>query len=280
MNFVYQAKVVGLSFHKVKNAVELGDYVILVADTDNEFDKDTIAVFNVEREQIGVIANSDKTLSINNRKNGNISATELQGELDFTNREYYAEAVRVYKSCIYLEVNEGKWSYLNPISDVSEPVFVKASDLVKTDVESTDETNEITSLKAEVESLKAIVNDLQQIVIDLKLIATGEVNSSPKSSSERVMYSFVGLSHFDGQNHLDGELSIQEEPIFEGAKGTAVYLKSEDYRIGVSPSAKKKQYCEDHKIPYMANKNLKGKSFGGDIKIEELVFDEYAVVSM
>lgn len=279
MDFIYQAKVVGLSFHKVQNVVEQGDYVILVAE-DNEHDPSAIAVYNAERELLGYIANSDKTLSVQNRKNGNISATELKENLDFTNREYYAEAVRVYKSCIYLEINEGKWSYINPIEDVPEPVFVKASDLVKTDVESTDETNEITTLKAEVESLKVIVKDLQQIILDLKSIATVEVNTSPKSSSERIKYSFVGLSHFDGQDHLGGELTIVEEPIFEGAKGTAVYLKSEDHRIGVSPSAKKKQYCEDHNIPYCENKSLKGKVFGGDIRIEKMVPDEYIVVSV
>ena len=93
MNFVYQAKVVGLNFHKVQNAVEHGDYVILKADESNEFDSDAIAVFNAERELIGHIANSDKTLSVNNRKNGNISATELKGELNFDNIDNYQKAI-------------------------------------------------------------------------------------------------------------------------------------------------------------------------------------------
>ena len=280
MNFVYQCKVVGLSFHKTENAVEQGDYVILVADTENPIDSDAIAVYNGDKELVGFIANSERTLSPNNRKNGNISATELKGNLDFTNREYYAEAVKVYNSCIYLEINEGKWSYINSKDEVSEPAFVKAIDLVEPEVEVTDEPTEIATLKAEVETLKAIVADLQQIVLDLKSIATGEANPSPKSSSDKVMYSFVGLSHFEGQNHLDGNLTIVEEPIFEGAKGTAVYLKSKEHRIGVSPSAKKKQYCEDHNIPYSENKSLKGKVFSGDIKIEEMVPDEYIVVSV
>ena len=280
MNFVYQCKVVGLTYHKVQNAVEQGDYVILVANTENPVDSDCIEVYNAERELVGYIANSDKTLSQNNRKNGNISASELKENLDFTNREYYGETIKVFSSCIYLEVNEGKWSYINSKDEVPEPTFVKAIDLVEPKVEVTDEANEITTLKVEVETLKAIVSDLQQIVIDLKSLATGEVNSSPKSSSDRVMYSFVGLSHFEGQSHIGGELTIVEEPIFEGAKGTAVYLKSEDYRIGVSPSAKKKQYCEDHNIPYSENKSLKGKVIGGDIKIEKMVPDEYIVVSV
>lgn len=267
MNFVYQAKVVGLSFHKVENAVEQGDYVILVADTDNEFDKDAIAVYNAERELVGHIANSDKTLSINNRKNGNISATELKGELNFDNIEYYAEAVRVYSSCIYLEINEGKWSYINKQISSDNDV---------------DETSEIEDLKLEIESLKVLVTNLQDQVASLKTLVTvsGDENALPKTSDGKVLYSVVGLSHFDGQDHLGYDLSIVEEPIFEGAKGTALYLKSGDYRVGVFPSVKKKQYCLDHNIPYCDSKTLKGKIFDGNVNIEEIVYGEYAVVSV
>lgn len=267
MNFVYQAKVVGLNFHKVQNAVEEGNYVILVADTDNGFDKDAIAVYNAERELVGHIANSDKTLSINNRKNGNISATELKGELSFDGIEYYAEVVRVYSSCIYLEINEGKWSYINKPNSSDNDV---------------DESGEIEALKSEVESLKALVVDLQDQVASLKTMITvgSEDNSSPTTTDGRVLYSVVGLSHFDGQDHLGYELSIEEEPIFEGAKGTALYLKSGDYRVGVFPSVKKKQYCLDHNIPYCDSKTLKGKTFDGNVIIEEIVYGEYAVVSV
>ena len=257
MNFVYQAKVVGLNFHKVQNAVEQGDYVILVADTENEFDKDAIAVYNGERELVGYIANSEKTLSPNNRKNGNISATELKGNLDFSNREYYAEAIKVYNSCIYLEINEGKWSYIIDYEEESE----------------------IDSLKSEIESLKAIVSDLQKQVNELKKVDDGD-NSSLTTSKNKVLYSVVGLSHFDGQDHLGYELSIEEEPIFEGAKGTALYLKSGEHRVGVFPSVKKKQYCLDHNIPYCDSKTLKGKTFEGNVIIEEIVYGEYAVVSI
>lgn len=267
MNFVYQAKVVGLNFHKVQNAVEHGDYVILKADESNEFDSDAIAVFNAERELIGHIANSDKTLSINNRKNGNISATELKGELSFDGIEYYAEVVRVYSSCIYLEINEGKWSYINKAISSDNDV---------------DEHSEIEALKSEVKSLKALVVDLQDQVASLKTVITvgSEDNSSPTTTDGRVLYSVVGLSHFEGQDHLGYELSIEEEPIFEGAKGTALYLKSGEYRVGVFPSQKKKQYCLDHNIPYCDSKTLKGKTFEGNVIIEEIVYGEYAVVSI
>ncbi len=274
MNFVYQAKVVGLNFHKVQNAVEQGDYVILVADTENPVDSDAIAVYNGERELVGYIANSDKTLSPNNRRNGNISATELKGNLDFSNREYYGEIIRVYKSCIYLEVNEGKWSYIQPVEDVSTVTFSNTVDI--------DEPSEIEALKSEVESLKGAVADLQEQIDSLKTLVTvgSEDNSSPSTSDGRVLYSVVGLSHFDGQDHLGYELSIEEEPIFEGAKGTALYLKSGDYRVGVFPSIKKKQYCMDHNIPYCDSKTLKGKTFDGNVIIEEIVYGEYAVVSI
>lgn len=286
MNFVFQAKVVGMTFHKVENTVEQGDYVILKADESNEFDSDAIAVFNAEGELIGHIANSDKTLSVNNRKNGNISATELKGELNFDNREYYGEVVRAYSSCIYLEINEGKWSYIN--KPVPELTFKKAIDLQELDVvevpahkvDVIESVGKDVSLMSEIIELKSMVADLLAEVKTLKTAIDEGDNSPSKSSSERTFYSFVGLSHFDGQDHIGGELTIVEEPIFEGAKGTAVYLKSEDYRIGVSPSAKKKQYCEDHNIPYCENKSLKGKVFGGDIKIEEMVPDEYIVVSV
>lgn len=274
MNFVYQAKVVGLNFHKVQNAVEQGDYVILVADTENPVDSDAIAVYNGERELVGYIANSDKTLSPNNRRNGNISATELKGNLDFSNREYYGEIIRVYKSCIYLEVNEGKWSYIQPVEDVSTVTFSNTVDI--------DEPSEIEALKSEVESLKGAVADLQEQIDSLKTLVTvgSEDNSSPSTSDGRVLYSVVGLSHFDGQDHLGYELSIEEEPIFEGAKGTALYLKSGDYRVGVFLSIKKKQYCMDHNIPYCDSKTLKGKTFDGNVIIEEIVYGEYAVVSI
>lgn len=282
---VFKSKVVGLNFHKVENPVESGDYVILAAE-DNEHDSDAIGVYNAERELIGHIANSDKTLSINNRKNGNISATELKGELSFDGIEYYAEVVRVYSSCIYLEINEGKWSYIN--KPVPELTFKKAIDLQELDVvevpahkiDVIESVGKDVSLMSEIIELKSMVADLLAEVKTLKTAIDEGDNSPSKSSSERTFYSFVGLSHFDGQDHIGGELTIVEEPIFEGAKGTAVYLKSEDYRIGVSPSAKKKQYCEDHNIPYCENKSLKGKVFGGDIKIEEMVPDEYIVVSV
>ena len=90
----------------------------------------------------------------------------------------------------------------------------------------------------------------------------------------------VGLSHFDGQDYLGYELSIEEEPIFEGAKGTALYLKSGEHRVGVFPSVKKKEYCEEHGIPYVEGNSLKGKNFSGNVMIEEIVYNEYCVISI
>ena len=261
---ILKAKVVGLSFHKVQNAVEQGDYVILVADTENEFDKDAIPVYNAERELVGHIANSEKTLSPNNRKNGNISATELKEHLDFTNKEYYAQAINVYQSCIYLEINSGNWSLVsssdNPVAEISE----------------------IEALRSEINALKDLVHDLQDQVTSLKTIVAigGDENSLPKTSDGKTLYTFVGLSHYPGQDHLGYDLSIVEEPIFPNAKGTSLFLKSGDFRIGVAPSSKKKQYCLDNNIPYCDSKNLKGKSFIGNVVIEEIVYDEYAVVSI
>ena len=244
MNFVYQCKVVGLTYHKVQNAVEQGDYVILVADTENPVDSDCIEVYNAERELVGYVANSDKTLSQNNRKNGNISASELKGNLNFTDKEFYGEVIKAFSSCLYLEVNEGKWSYINrsvPTVAIADTVGISLKTIVTVGVEN---------------------------------------NSSPTTSNGRILYSVVGLSHFDGQDHLGYDLSIVEEPIFEGAKGTAFYLKSGEHRVGVFPSAKKKSYCEEHGIPYCESKQLKGKSFEGNVIIEEIVYNEYAVVSV
>lgn len=289
MNRVYQVKTVGLCFNNPSHKVEVGEYVILKADEHNEFDEDAIGVYNSDAELIGHVANSERTLSPNNRKNGNISATELKGNIDFTNREYYGEAIKVFSSCIYLKVNEGKWSYINKSADkVPELTFKRAIDLLEPEVVEVpaqkvnviEPIREEVKLAAEITELKSMVAELLAEVKALKTAINEGDNSPSTPSSDRVMYSFVGLSHFEGQNYLDGQLTIVEEPIFEGAKGTAVYLKSEDYRIGVSPSAKKKQYCEDHNIPYCENKSLKGKVFGGDIKIEEMVPDEYIVVSV
>ncbi|WP_296870355.1 HIRAN domain-containing protein [uncultured Methanobrevibacter sp.] len=280
----FKTKVVGLSFHDISSPVVESDYVILRADPTNEFDSNAICVLTGNQQIVGFVANSSKTLSDNNIANGNLSATELKEVLSFENREYYAKAINVHSSCIYLEINPENWSYINK----PNLEFVRASELVETEVvevpaHKVDIIEPIkvdTSLVAEIAELKLMVAELLAEVKALKTAIDEGDNSPSTPSSDRVMYSFVGLSHFEGQNYLDGQLTIVEEPIFEGAKGTAVYLKSEDYRIGVSPSAKKKQYCEDHNIPYCENKSLKGKVFGGDIKIEEMVPDEYIVVSV
>ena len=193
----------------------------------------------------------------------------IKGNLNFTDKEFYGEVIKAFSSCLYLEVNEGKWSYINrsvPTVAIADTVGI----------------SEVDVLKSEIDALKTMVSDLQDQVASLKTIVTVGVenNSSPTTSNGRILYSVVGLSHFDGQDHLGYDLSIVEEPIFEGAKGTAFYLKSGEHRVGVFPSAKKKSYCEEHGIPYCESKQLKGKSFEGNVIIEEIVYNEYAVVSV
>lgn len=271
MNRVYQVKVVGLSFNNPSHNVEAGEYVILKADENNQYDGDAVAVYNGERELLGHIANSDRTLSPNNRKNGNISASELKDNIDFTGKEFYGEVIKAFSSCLYLEVNEGKWSYLNR----SVPSVVAA------DNGDVDEACQIEVLQLEIENLKGMIGNLQDEINSLKvLVTTGGDNSPSTTSDGRSLYSVVGLSHFDGQDHLGYDLSIVEEPIYEGAKGTALYLKSGEHRVGVFPSSKKKAYCEEHGIPYCESKQLKGKSFDGNVIIEEIVYNEYAVISV
>lgn len=166
---ILKAKVVGLNFHKEAHVVESGDYVTLVAE-DNEHDPDAVAVYNGDNELIGYIANSNQTLSPGNKKNGTLSASELKDKLDFTDKEFYGEVDRALPNCLFIMINDGKWSYINKREeDVSNPEFVKASDLVESD--SAKASGEIAALKEEVETLKAIVLDLNEIVLDLKLIA-------------------------------------------------------------------------------------------------------------
>ena len=168
---ILKAKVVGLSFHRINTPVELEDYLIIREDSNNEFDSDAISILNKDQELVGNVANSSKTLSINNIKNGNLSATQLKSKLNFKNREYYGKAVRVYSSCIYIEINSENWSYLNkPVDDVPEPAFKKAIEIIETDATPIDD---VESLKEEIQHLKSIVSELHGIVVDLKSIVTG-----------------------------------------------------------------------------------------------------------
>lgn len=165
---ILKAKVVGMNFHKVETPVETGDYVILAAE-DNEHDPDAVAVYNGDKELIGYIANSDKTLSPNNRKNGNLDATELQKQIDFSNKEFYGEVDKAFSSCLFIKIDDGKWSYINkPVDDVPLE-FVTANELAE--IGTVESVTDVVELKAEVENLKAIVADLHEIVLDLKLIA-------------------------------------------------------------------------------------------------------------
>ncbi|WP_458453449.1 hypothetical protein [Methanobrevibacter sp.] len=277
----FKTKVVGLSFHDISSPVVESDYVILRADPTNEFDSDAICVWTGNQQIVGFVANSSKTLSDNNRANGNLSATELKEVLSFENREYYGKAINVHSSCIYLEINPEHWSYINKLN----LEFVRASELVETEVvevpaHKVDVIGENVSLKAEISELKSILIELLAEVRDLKTSIREGVNSPSKPSSDRMLLSVVGLSHFPGQDNLGDILTIAEEPIFEGAKGTALYLKSGDYRVGVFPSEKKKAYCEEHGIPYVEGNSLKGKTFNGNVMIEEIVYNEYCVISV
>lgn len=252
-----KVKIVGRKFNPIKQEVKSGDTVLLIADEDNKFDSDAIAAYTMGDEKIGHVANSETTISSNNRKNGIVSASELKTQIDFRSNKVFAVVDRAFPSCVYLNVT-GQEESIEPV-----------------------EYGEIQALRLEVDSLNTLVSNLQDEVNSLKVLLTvGEDNSSPTTSNGRVLYSVIGLSHFDGQDHLGYELSIEEEPIFENAKGTALYLKSGDYRVGVFPSVKKKDYCEEHGIPYVEGNSLKGKTFDGNVMIEKIVYNEYCVISI
>ena len=108
-----KCKVVGLSYHKVENPVTSGDTVYLIAESNNEFDNDAIKVYNEFDELLGHVANSNATLSPQNRANGNKSALELQFELNFENKKYCAEVNRAFSSCIYLEIDSNNYELIN-----------------------------------------------------------------------------------------------------------------------------------------------------------------------
>lgn len=110
-----KCKVVGLSYHKVDNPVISGDTVYLIAESNNEFDNDAIAVYNKENELLGFVA-SDKTLSPQNRRNGSKSNLELQFELNFENKKYNAVVDRAFSSCLYLEIDSDNWEYINEVT--------------------------------------------------------------------------------------------------------------------------------------------------------------------
>lgn len=98
-----KGKVVGLSFHKTNKAVNDGDILTIIAEPDNKFDKDALAVYNDDEELVGYIANSEKTLSKGNRAKGNLSASEMKMIYDFT-QSYKAVAIKAHKSCIFVAV--------------------------------------------------------------------------------------------------------------------------------------------------------------------------------
>ena len=148
-----KCKVVGLSYHKVDNPVTSGDTVYLIAESNNEFDNDAIAVYNKENELLGYVANSDKTLSRNNRlKGGNKSALELKFELDFENKRYNALVNRSFSSCIYLEIDSDNWDY---VDETIVDTDVSIINELKTQIDALIIDNEI--LKSRVDTLESLI---------------------------------------------------------------------------------------------------------------------------
>lgn len=143
-----KCKVVGLSYHKVDNPVTSGDTVYLIAESNNEFDNDAIAVYNEYDELLGYVANSNATLSPQNRANLNKSALELQFALDFS-KKYYAIVDRAFSSCIYLIIDSNKYEVINKNTDDSilEELKLKVEAL----------TIENTLLKSRVDKLESMI---------------------------------------------------------------------------------------------------------------------------
>lgn len=150
MKMELKTKVVGLSYNRVDNPVTSGDTVILVAESNNEFDNDAIAVYNEQYELLGYVANSDKTLSPQNRAKGNKSALELKFELDFENRKYGAVVDRAFRSCIYLEIDSNNYELIN--EDMADDSIINE---LKTKLDALAIENAL--LKSRVDKLESII---------------------------------------------------------------------------------------------------------------------------
>lgn len=257
-------KIVGLKYNKLSEPVKEQDTIVIMEDKENAVDSNAVKVSTLGGEIIGYVANSPQTLSKNNKINGCVSATELNFMVDLQNKKYYATVEKSIKSCIYAYVDEDKFDDLT-----------SENDKISIKLESLAIENELLGLK--VKELEKIVKTLETKILKL---GNKEPITSSTSDQERMLYAVVGLSHFTGQNHPEGKLSIVEEPIYPNAKGTALYLKVGDERLGVFPSERKREYCEEHKIPYYENQKLKKMNLSGEIRLEELVYDEYAIISI
>ena len=257
-------KIVGLKYNKLSEPVKEQDTIVIMEDKENAVDSNAVKVSTLGGEIIGYVANSPQTLSKNNKKNGCVSSTELNFMVDLQNKKYYATVEKSIKSCIYAYVDEDKFDDLT-----------SENDKISIKLESLAIENELLGLK--VKELEKIVKTLETKILKL---GNKEPITSSTSDQERMLYAVVGLSHFTGQNHPEGKLSIVEEPIYPNAKGTALYLKVGDERLGVFPSERKREYCEEHKIPYYENQKLKKMNLSGEIRLEELVYDEYAIISI
>lgn len=258
-------KIVGLKYNVLSEPIKENQSIVIMEDRENAVDRDAIIAKTLDGNTIGYVANSPQTLSKNNRINGCVSATELNFMINTQNR-HYATVEKSMRSCIYAYVDENKFDDLTPQKD---KISIK--------LESIAMENEL--LISRLNNLQSIVNALERKVAILESENKEQITSI-SSENKRMLYAVVGLSHFTGQNHPEGKLSIVEEPIYPNAKGTALYLKVGDERLGVFPSERKKAYCEEHKIPYYENKKLKKMNLNGEIRLEELVYDEYAIISI
>lgn len=258
-------KIVGLKYNILPEPIKENQSIVIMEDRENAVDRDAIIAKTLDGNTIGYVANSPQTLSKNNKIKGCVSATELNFMINTQNR-YYATVEKSMKSCIFAYVDENKFDDLTP---QKEKITMKLESLCM----------EYELLTSKINKLQSIVNKLEEKVAILESESNEQITPID-SDNERMLYAVVGLSHFTGQNHPEGKLSIVEEPIFPNAKGTALYLKVGDERLGVFPSERKKAYCEEHKIPYYENKRLKKMNLNGEIRLEELVYDEYAIISI
>ena len=146
-----KCKVVGLSYHKVDNPVTSGDTVYLIAESNNEFDNDAIAVYNGVNQKIGYVA-SDKTLSPQNYRNGSKSNLELQFELNFETKKYNAVVDRAFSSCLYLEIDSDNCDY---VDETIVDTDVSIINELKTQIDALIIDNEI--LKSRVDTLESLI---------------------------------------------------------------------------------------------------------------------------
>ena len=118
-----KVKIVGRRFNHVKHEVKSGYTVDLIAEEDNQYDSDALAAYTMSDEKIGHVANSQTTISSNNRKNGTISASELKNKIDFSGKKVFAIVDRAFPSCIYLNVTGQVIKAYNKEQEIQIEIF-------------------------------------------------------------------------------------------------------------------------------------------------------------